>query len=188
MAKRKRKTPEELQRSRAEGVAKRYNGEQAAKAPLFAWAGLTPTTDADAVLERQLAGETLKFWTEVRQGEVDAAMSFRADGQRFVVWQLVASAVFERVAAWADHVHGPVYCRLHAWRQAAERATAGLDPLPASATVHPTACWESLRRAAAESRWREEKAAHVAAGCTPERCLVANCDRPAPLVLGKAAA
>lgn len=176
----RRKTAEEAQRGRAAGVAKRYNAEQAAKAPLFAWAGLTPTTDADAVLERQLAAQTSKFWSGVRRAEGDASMGFAGDWHRWVLWSLVPADVFAKVAAWADNVPGPIYCRLVAWRTACARAAEGHDPMPEVAMVDPSPCAPTLRRAIADRRWREERAVHAAAGCTAERCVVAGRDRPLP--------
>lgn len=182
---RRKKTEEELKVSRARGVAKRYNREQAERAPLFAWAGLTPTITTEAVLERQLAAQTTKFWTGVERAESNASMGFKADWYRYVCWSLVPEDVFAKVAGWADHIKGPVYCRVHAWRTAGERAAAGLDPMPDVATIHPIACSPDLRVALAESadRWREANAAHAAAGCTSERCLVAQRDRPSPFRL-----
>lgn len=181
-----RKTEEQKTASRAAGAAKRYNREQAEKAPLLAWAGLTPTTTAEAVQERQHEAHTHRFWTGVRHAEAEAAKHFGADWYRWVVWSLVEPDVFERVAAWADRPRwGGAMMRRHYWKAAAALASEGLDPLPAVAVVHPSACWAALAKGLAEGRW--EKAAHEAAGCTPERCNIALCDRPAPLVLGSAA-
>lgn len=170
-----------MKRSAAEGAAKRYNREQAKKAPLLAWAGLTPTTTADAVLERAQAREAQRFYIDAEWAYAESARSFLADWHRYVVWTLVELEAFERVAAWADTTRwGGASMRLYRWRTAAERAMAGEDPLPDSGTIQPCACAPSFARATVEGRWSEERAAHAAAGCTPERCQVAGRDRPPP--------
>lgn len=173
-----------MKRSDAEGVAKRYNRGQAAKAPLLAWAGLTPTTTADAVQERALHRDAQRFFLDAEWAYADVNRSVLADWHRYVVWSLVELETFERVAAWIDASRwGGASMRLHRWRAAAERAMAGEDPMPDSGTVQPTACAPSFARAAGLGRWHEEKAAHVAAGCTTEHCHVAGRDRPAPFAV-----
>jgi hypothetical protein len=170
-----------VKRSDAEGVAKRYNRGQAEKAPLLAWAGLTPTTTADAVQERALAREALRFELDAEMAYTHVDYSVRADWHRYVVWTLVDAETFGHLTEWADRPRwGGAFMRLHRWRTAAELAMAGEDPLPSSGTVQPCACAPSLARAMAERRWHEEKAAHAAAGCTVWRCHVAARDRPAP--------
>lgn len=179
MAKRKR-TEEEKQRSRAEGVAKRRNSESEAKAPLLAWAGLTKTVTADDVLDRRLKIQIQTFWDSVAMLEREAAWSAKADWHRFVVWSLVEPAVYEQVAAWADHVRGPVYCRLSAWREASERAGAGLNPMPSKATMSPSGCWPDLRLAINAGTFKQVAQQHRDAGCTHESCKVTGLDAPLP--------
>ena len=84
-----------MKRSAAEGAAKRYNREQAKKAPLLAWAGLTPTTTADAVLERAQAREAQRFYIDAEWAYAESARSFLADWHRYVVWTLVELEAFE---------------------------------------------------------------------------------------------
>lgn len=180
----RKKTPEEVARARAAGVAKRYNREQAERAPLFAHAGLTPTITADEAYERRIEAQSRSWWLATQRDEGEANEGFRADWYRYVVWTLVGEPTFAEISAWAEHRKGPVYCRLDAWRTVAARLEASEDPLPPAAMVRPSACWPALRRAIAEGRWHEEKAAHTAAGCTTARCLVLQRDQPPPFLLG----
>lgn len=179
MAKRKR-TEAEKRRARAEGVAKRRNAETEAKAPLLAWAGLTPTVTADDVIARQTRVRAQVFWDSLAQEERHAITSAEADWLSWVVWSIVGSELHAKVAEWADHIHGPIYCRLIAWRQASARSIAGDSPLPETATMQPSACWPDHRRAIADGRFRESIAEHGAAGCTKAFCQLSQRQQPPP--------
>jgi len=115
-----------VKRSTAEGVAKRFNQEQAAKAPLLAWAGLTPTTTADAVQDRALAREARRLTLDAEMAYAHVDYSVRADWHRYVVWTLVDAETFGLLTEWADRPRwGGAFMRLHRWRTAAELAMAG---------------------------------------------------------------
>ena len=158
-----KKTEEEKRLSRAAGAAKRYNGEQAAKAPLLAWAGLTPTRTADDVLERKAQFFESTFWSAVEKSIREAQDHARMAWHRYVVWSVVDADTYAQVVAWADRqtmqtcleADGPVQ-RLgdqgliywsYMWKQAAARVLRGESPLPTSAVIQPTACYIDIKRA-----------------------------------------
>ncbi len=195
MAKAKR-TPEEAARARAEGAAKRYNNEQAAKAPLLAHAGLTPTRTADDVLERRTAYAELHFWSGLEHDQYIASKHTVMAWHRYIVHSLVDADTYERVREWADRqtmqtffIDGKTVHMLaddalvywsYKWRQAAERAQRGEDPLPTSAYLTPSACWPDLLRALNDGSWKESLLEHGQAGCTREHCIISNRPSPGP--------
>jgi hypothetical protein len=163
-----KKTEEEKARNRAAGAAKRFNNEQAARAPLLAYAGLTPTRTADDVLERKAQFFESTFWSGLEKSVREAQDHARMAWHRYVVWSVVDAETYARVVAWADRqtlqtyleADGPVQ-RLgdqgmvywsYMWKQAAACVQRGESPLPSSAVIQPSACYPDLKRALNDGR------------------------------------